>query len=118
MEKQVHMPMTFTPNEKKLVCEYMKRYKRSHISMNMLMIARHSTKLFPGDFIEFITFLSQSLKDKNQTEDDLLWYWHLQDNTNKTRFFSVPVEFVRASRGDLEAVIAEQIHSKTYPRYY
>ena len=118
MEKKIHMPMTFTPNEKKLVCEYMKRYKRSHISMNMLMIARHSTKLFPVDFIDFTSFLSQSLKDKNQTEDDLLRHWHLHDGTNKTRFFSVPSEFVRASRGDLEAVIAEQIHSKTYPRYY
>ena len=112
------MPMVLTPEEKKLVREYMKRYKRSPISMNMLMIARHSTKLFPGDFIEFTSFLNQSLKDKNQTEDDLLRHWHLHDGTNKTRFFSVPSEFVRASRGDLEAVIAEQIHSKTYPRYY
>jgi hypothetical protein len=83
----------------------------------MLMIARHSTKLFPGDFIEFTSFLNQSLKDKNQTEDDLLKHWYLYGNTNKTRFFSVPSEFVRAPRGDLEAVIAEQIHSKTYPRY-
>lgn len=118
MEKQVHMPMTFTPNERELVREYMKRYKKSPISMNMLMIARHSTKLFPGDFIEFTSFLNQSLKDKNQTEDDLLRHWHLHDGTNKTRFFSVPAEFVRASRGELEAVIAEQVHSKTYPRYY
>ena len=112
------MPMTFTPNEKKLVREYMKRYKHSHVAMNMLMIARHSTKLFPVDFIDFTSFLNQSLKDKNQTEDDLLRHWHLHDGTNKTRFFSVPAEFVRASRGELEAVIAEQIHSKTYPRYY
>jgi len=96
----------------------MKRYKRSPISMNMLMIARHSTKLFPGDFIEFTSFLNQSLRDKNQTEDDLLRHWHLHDTTEKKRFFSVPSEFVRASRGDLEAVIAEQIHSKTYPKYY
>lgn len=118
MEKQVHMPMTFTPNERELVREYMKRYKKSPISMNMLMIARHSTKLFPGDFIEFTSFLNQSLKDKNQTDDDLLRHWHLYDTTNKKRFFSVPAEFVRASRGELEAVIAEQIHSKTYPRYY
>ena len=118
MEKQVHMPMTFTPNEKKLVREYMKRYKHSHVAMNMLMIARHSTKLFPVDFIDFTSFLSQSLKDKNQTEDDLLMYWNLHGDINKTRFFSVPSEFVRASRGDLEAVIAEQIHSKTYPRFY
>ena len=118
MKKQVHMPMTFTPNERELVCKYMKRYKRSPISMNMLMIARHSTKLFPGDFIEFTSFLNQSLKDKNQTEDDLLKHWHLYGNTDKKRFFSVPSEFIRASRGDLEAVIAEQIHSKTYPRYY
>ena len=96
----------------------MKRYKHSHVAMNMLMIARHSTKLFPVDFIDFTSFLSQSLKDKNQTEDDLLMYWHLHGDVNKTRFFSVPSEFVRASRGDLEAVIAEQIHSKTYPRFY
>lgn len=112
------MPMVLTPEEKKLVREYMKRYKRSPISMNMLMIARHSTKLFPGDFIEFTSFLNQSLRDKNQTEDDLLRHWHLHDTTEKKRFFSVPSEFVRASRGDLEAVIAEQIHSKTYPKYY
>lgn len=112
------MPMTFTPNERELVREYMKRYKKSPISMNMLMIARHSTKLFPGDFIEFTSFLNQSLKDKNQTEDDLLRHWHLHNTTEKKRFFSVPSEFIRASRGDLEAVIAEQVHSKTYPRYY
>jgi len=117
MKKQVHMPMDFTPAEKRLVREYMKRYKHSHVAMNMLMIARHSTKLFPGDFIEFTSFLNQSLRDKNQTEDDLLRYWNLRGNTDKTRFFSVPSEFVRASRGDLEAVIAEQIRSKTYPRY-
>lgn len=117
MEKQVHMPMTFTPNERKLVCEYMKRYKHSHVAMNMLMIARHSTKTFSDDFIEFTSFLIQSLKDKNQTEDDLLKHWHLYGNTDKTRFFSVPSEFIRASRGDLEAVITEQAHSKTYPRY-
>lgn len=118
MEKQVHMPMIFTPQEKELVREYMKRYKRSRIAMNMLMIARHATKMFPADFIDFTSFLSQSLKDKNQTEDDLLRHWHLHGDINKTRFFSVPLEFVRASRGDLEAVIAEQIRSKTYPRFY
>jgi hypothetical protein len=109
--------MDFTPEEKRLVREYMKRYKHSYVAMNMLMIARHSTKLFPDFFIEFTSFLNQSLKDKNQTEDDLLRYWHLHGNTGKTRFFSIPSEFIRASRGDLEAVITEQVHSKTYPRY-
>ena len=118
MEKKIHMPMDFTPAEKRLVREYIKRYKRSHVAMNMLMIARHSTKLFPGDFIEFTSFLNQSLKDKNQTEDDLLRHWHLHDTTDEKRFFSVPSEFIRASRGDLEAVITEQVSSKTYPRFY
>ena len=116
MKKQVHMPMTFTPSEKKLVREYMKRYKHSHVAMNMLMIARHSTKLFPDDFIEFTSFLTNSLKEKVEDEECLLRYWHLHEGGGKTRFFSVPSEFVRASRGDLEAVISEQIHSKTYPR--
>lgn len=118
MEKKIHMPMTFTLEEKKLVREYMKRYKHSHVAMNMLMIARHATKMFPSDFIEFTSFLIQSLKEKVEDEECLLRYWHLHEGGGKTRFFSVPVEFVRASRGDLEVVITEQIHSKTYQRHY
>ena len=111
MEKKIHMPMDFTPAEKSLVRDYIRRYKRSHISMNMLMIARFGSKYYSDCYINLITYLTQSLIDKNQNDNDLIQHWHLHKE-NKDRFFGLPKELIRAPRGVLETEIINEIQFK------
>jgi hypothetical protein len=112
--------MEFTDEEKQLVLEYLKTFKRSPLSLKMLMCAYHG-RFFPGDnFIALKSYLRVSIQygrnsyalDLNKRLADA---WNLDKQWKKVFFGFNRDIILNGTISDVENMVTE-VHSNYIKR--
>lgn len=110
--KKVHVPMELNRVEKLLLMEYFKAYKRSRLSIKMLLCAYHG-RFFPGsNFISLESYLRVSVQyGRNSHTQDLnerlADAWNLNKQWKKVFFGFDRNTILNGTISDVENMVTE-----------
>lgn len=119
-----HLPIELSKGEKELVLQYIQKFKRSPLSMKMLMCAYFGGEKFRDGYITIASYITESLRYADTREDkdeSLKRYWHFNGDRNYTNFFGFSKDTIlKGTMNDVEKMITDWLFAEREhrPIYY